>query len=268
MSERKVLNKYIPPDYDPSKAPPKKKKKFQGPNGGKSTVRLMTPFSMKCNTCGEYIYKGKKFNARKEKTGEKYFSIDILRFYIRCTRCAAEITFVTDPKHTDYAAEKGASRNFEPWREQKLKAHEDPELDGEDPANETPDNLKLLEQKTLDTKRRMEISDTLDELREQSARRSRIDIDDAIAKLESVRKEKQEADEAEQQELLEEAKKLFASHDGAVVRRMATESTTKAPPSATELAENVLGETKLPSFQPVKRAPAGAGPGRRKRAVL
>jgi hypothetical protein len=36
---------------------------------------------------GEYIYKGRKFNARKETTEEKYLSITIYRFYIRCTVC-------------------------------------------------------------------------------------------------------------------------------------------------------------------------------------
>lgn len=44
----------------------------------------MSPFSMRCESCGEYIYKGKKFNARKETVeGETYLNIKIFRFYIR-----------------------------------------------------------------------------------------------------------------------------------------------------------------------------------------
>jgi len=48
----------------------------------------------RCKTCGEYIYKGKKFNARKEDVmGETYLGIQIYRFYIKCTKCLREITF-------------------------------------------------------------------------------------------------------------------------------------------------------------------------------
>jgi hypothetical protein len=39
---------------------------------------------MRCNTCGEYIYKGKKFNARKEDVeNESYLGLRIYRFYIK-----------------------------------------------------------------------------------------------------------------------------------------------------------------------------------------
>lgn len=51
-------------------------------------------FFFRCKTCGEYIYKGKKFNARKETVqNEVYLGLPIFRFYIKCTRCLAEITF-------------------------------------------------------------------------------------------------------------------------------------------------------------------------------
>lgn len=42
---------------------------------------------MRCATCGEYIYKGKKFNARKEDVeNEDYLGIRIYRFYIKVSR--------------------------------------------------------------------------------------------------------------------------------------------------------------------------------------
>jgi hypothetical protein len=73
---------------------------------------------MKYTSCGEYIYKGRRFNARKEITDEKYLSIQVFRFYIRSTNCSAEITFKTEAKNIGYACEKDAKRNFEPWRDQ------------------------------------------------------------------------------------------------------------------------------------------------------
>jgi len=88
MSERKVLSKYYPPDFDPSKIVRSRALKNVGPKV--QTVRLMAPLPMKCTACSEYIYKGRKFNARKETTEEKYYSIPIYRFYIRCTRCSGD----------------------------------------------------------------------------------------------------------------------------------------------------------------------------------
>lgn len=58
------------------------------------TVIISRHASFRCKTCGEYIYKGKKFNARKETVqNELYLGLPIFRFYIKCTRCLAEITF-------------------------------------------------------------------------------------------------------------------------------------------------------------------------------
>jgi hypothetical protein len=74
--------------------------------------------ALRCITCGEYIYKGRKFNAMKETClDEEYLGLSIFRFYIRCTMCASEIAFKTDPKNCDYVCEIGATRNFENWRE-------------------------------------------------------------------------------------------------------------------------------------------------------
>ena len=56
MGERKVINKYFPPDFDPAKIPRGKKANLN-PN---FVVRMMLPMSVRCNTCGEYMYKGKK----------------------------------------------------------------------------------------------------------------------------------------------------------------------------------------------------------------
>jgi hypothetical protein len=51
MGERKVLNKYYPADFDPAKIPRGKR-----PKNGQCVVRMMLPFSVQCDICGEYMY--------------------------------------------------------------------------------------------------------------------------------------------------------------------------------------------------------------------
>lgn len=183
MSERKVLQKYYPPDFDPSALGRRKGPKQAGPKV--QTVRLMAPFSMKCTSCGEFIYKGRKFNSRKETpVDEKYLNIQIFRFYIRCTRCSAEIIFRTDPKNNDYAMVRGAVRNMEPWRnrvaeeetvEQRLDRleKEEAEAAGEEEKNAMAD----LEAKNVDARREMAAADALDEIRQRNARIHRSEKD-------------------------------------------------------------------------------------------
>ncbi|KAF1316354.1 Coiled-coil domain-containing protein 94, partial [Globisporangium splendens] len=170
MGERKVLNKYFPPDFDPSLVPRRKR-----PKNEQIEVRMMLPFSIQCSTCGEYMYRGKKFNSRKEEvTEETYHGIRIFRFYIKCVTCSQEITFKTDPKRGDYVAEHGCVRNFEPWRE-----HEDEEEAAHQKREdeEKGDSMKALENRTLDSKREMDILDALDEIKAINQRHAKIDTD-------------------------------------------------------------------------------------------
>ncbi|KAF4763116.1 hypothetical protein N7455_003767 [Penicillium solitum] len=181
MAERKVLSKYYPPDFDPSAIEKKKRSRKDGkPEPKLVPVRLMTPFAMKCTHCGEYIPKSRKFNGRKETLDEKYIGIVIHRFYIRCSRCSGEITFRTDPKNTDYECERGATRNFEVWRDAAADKYNDEteqqtldRLEKEHGAVEEQlerDKMAELEDKMLDSKREMQIADALDEIRTRNAR--------------------------------------------------------------------------------------------------
>lgn len=169
MSERKVLNKYYPPDFDPSKIPRAKCGKNR-----QFTVRLMAPCNMKCYTCGEYIAKGKKFNSRKEDVENmSYLGIRIYRFYIKCPGCLSEISFRTDPESTDYIIEAGAHRNF-----QALKlAEEQADREAKEVQNEIESNpMLLLENRTQQSQYEMELLESLEDLRELNDRHAGVDL--------------------------------------------------------------------------------------------
>ncbi|TDZ12926.1 YJU2 splicing factor-like protein [Colletotrichum spinosum] len=208
MSERKVLQKYYPPDFDPSSITRKRGPKATGPKV--QTVRIMAPFSMKCTSCGEYIYKGRKFNSRKEtNVTERYLSIQIHRFYIRCTRCSSEIVFRTDPKSAGYMMVKGALRNMEPWRN---KAEEDEtdearldrlEREEAEAAGEEEKNaMAELETKNEDARREMAAADALDEIRQRNARIQRsekdgVDFSEYVVRPEDEERARQESEDEE-----------------------------------------------------------------------
>lgn len=125
-------------------------------------VRMMLPMSVRCNTCGTYMYKGTKFNTRMEDVrGESYLGIKIFRFYYRCTSCSAEFCMKTDPKNADYVVEGGATRNYEPWREkEKAKVLTAAQREEEERGNA----IKALENRTLDSRREMDLMAALDEM--------------------------------------------------------------------------------------------------------
>ena len=219
MGERKVLNKYIPPDFDPSKIPRGTRK---GGKRNEMKVRMMLPMSICCNTCGNYISKGTKFNSRKEDAlGEDYLGIQIFRFFFRCNRCSAEITMKTDPKNSDYTVESGASRNYEPWRD---KATQEEEAEREREEEEEGDAMKALENRTKESKREMDIMAALDEMRSLNARNAKVSLNDALGaihgKIDAERRRAEEAEEAQAKAVFAEAQKAAAGF----VRRLESDS--------------------------------------------
>ncbi|XP_064252520.1 splicing factor YJU2 isoform X3 [Passer domesticus] len=240
MSERKVLNKYYPPDFDPAKIP-----KLKLPKDRQYVVRLMAPFNMRCKTCGEYIYKGKKFNARKETVqNESYLGLPIFRFYIKCTRCLAEITFKTDPENTDYTMEHGATRNFQA---EKLLEEEEKRMQKEREEEELNNPMKVLENRTKDSKLEMEVLENLQELKELNQRQANVDFEAMLKQYkeleEEQRRKEQEEDEQEMKAMLEQAqnRRLLVDSDS-------DEEAAKARPNATAQAKptDILQEDPQP----------------------
>ena len=208
MGERKVINKYIPPDFDPALVPRGKKLSSKD---GTVAVRMMLPFSMQCYTCHTFLYRGRKYNSRKEPMGGpdgKYLGITRYRFYIKCNHCSRPVTFLTDPANADYEMESGATRNYE--------IHRDKEREQEQDAEETEkanklDPMKALEDRVLDSQREMADLDNLEEIKAMNARHVQLmkGADGDI--LVPPGEEEKEAAAAETVELTEEDEALVKS---------------------------------------------------------
>ena len=169
------VRRYFPPDFDPADLP-----KGQRGKDNAMKVRMMLPMTVRCQTCGEFMYKGTKFNCKKEDVvGDTYLGLQIFRFYMRCRKCSAEITYLTDPQNLDYKMEHGATRNFEQWKqtqtiEEALKQRRDAEDE---------DKVKKLENKTADAKREMDMMGMLDDMLHTKGQHAAVSTEEAIAAL-------------------------------------------------------------------------------------
>jgi len=211
------LNKYYPPDFDPSKIPKSKEKR-----NATFAIRLMAPCNMRCTTCGEYIYKGRKFNARKEDVDDmNYLGLRIYRFYIKCTACVSEICFRTDPETTDYVLEAGATRNFEALKKAEDQADREAEARREELENNP---MKLLEERTAASKNEMEVAESLEELRELNRRTVAVDYSSMLASYQKAKETEQEEEERKDEEFV---KAVFSREEGgAKVKRIRDDSSS------------------------------------------
>jgi hypothetical protein len=153
----------------------------------------------------------------------------VLTLFIYSTLCSAEITFKTDPKNTDYAAEHGASRNFEPWREEQAVEEEDRLAKLEEEENNP---MKALENRTTDSKREMDILDALQDIRARNARNERVGHSaDIIARMADMESE----EDREQRMIEEEDEKVVREvfHKSASSATTLSEDATEKPATAT-----------------------------------
>lgn len=165
MGERKVLNKYIPSDFDPKLVPRGKK-----PKDELVSVRMMLPFTVQCSTCSDFMYRGRKYNSKKEnvKGAEgKYLGIQRYRFYIKCSACSRPMTFLTDPENADYEMETGGTRTYEVHKDrERIKES----VEKEEEKDEKEDPMKALENRVLASQKEMADLDNLDEIKAMNMR--------------------------------------------------------------------------------------------------
>ncbi|ODV78363.1 DUF572-domain-containing protein [Suhomyces tanzawaensis NRRL Y-17324] len=284
MSERKAINKYYPPDYDPSQV---KKKRKTGTGTPDIKIRMMAPYSMRCLKCNEYIAQRRSFNARKEVTNEKYLSTKIIRFHITCPRCNNKITFKTNPQTAGYTPEEGAVRNYEPKAPAPKSQETEDELlqrlEKEENENQSFQTLKEqrkknpfwqkseslkdgdgdmmqnLEKKLQDQQRQQMIDDQLEELHyrnsqlkakggdEVLASEAKAKLQSEINKLEGM---KQELHDQEDNEVAKRAFDRKRAQEGKDDKRAKEEAAT-AEKSMAKAVEDLITKT---STEPVRKS--------------
>lgn len=123
MAERKAVNKYYPPDFDPAVHGTLNAYHGRHPLGSRARklrsegaviLRFEMPFSAWCDVCRTLLPRGTRFNAEQRRAG-RYHSTRVYRFTMRCPCCGCQFVIETDPAHADYRAVAGATRKTEEW---------------------------------------------------------------------------------------------------------------------------------------------------------
>eukprot|EP01126_Amoeba_proteus_P033316 TRINITY_DN3269_c0_g2_i2.p1 TRINITY_DN3269_c0_g2~~TRINITY_DN3269_c0_g2_i2.p1 ORF type:complete len:206 (-),score=30.82 TRINITY_DN3269_c0_g2_i2:629-1246(-) len=119
MAERKAVNKYYPPDWEPQHGSINKfvgqhplRERAKKINQGILVVRFELPWGTFCLKCNSHLPKGKRFNAEKSKAG-KYHSTTLWSFKMKCPHCDNELEVQTDPENRDYKCINGLKRREE-----------------------------------------------------------------------------------------------------------------------------------------------------------
>lgn len=246
MGERKVINKYYPPDFDPEAV-----SKFRRPKEKQTKVRLMLPMSIRCSTCGNFVYRGTKFNAKKETAeGEDYLGIRIFRFYFNCPNCSATLVMKTDPKNSDYLMETGATRNNDPWKPtQEEREMEENMLDEDD-----MDKMELLEMKTDKLKAENDILSALDEMKTLRAHQEKADLSTVLSTVHRDMAKPEDSSNTEMEEEMHEMKRFREEQD-----RQHLENKSSREDALEPLAKRARDEQKVQGWLGGSREMKGRG---------
>ncbi len=185
MADRKVINRYYPPDFDPSKLLPVKAIRPRAGTAGQPkamAIRMMLPFTMRCDHCGEFLYIATKFNSRCVKAGTTPLGLNAYRFFGKCKHCGGEFVFRTDPESSDYVLESGGTRTYEALKDANFAEAEAAKTKADE---EGASESVALENKIYDTAEEMRRIEELGDLRSINKREAKRNdaIDAAIAKI-------------------------------------------------------------------------------------
>jgi hypothetical protein len=173
----------------------------------------------------------------------------------------------------DYVCERGAKRNFEPWRNSKADNQNETEEEtlerlqreeNEEREQLERDKMAELEEKMLDSKREMAVADALDEIRTRNARIERGEARGEEVALAHVRDEVDDARLKAEQEDEEATRRAFMTSTGEKVKRLVEDDET------TNGKAQDMAPPPPPSFARVKKPkkPFGAGLGIKKKPSL
>jgi len=170
MGERKGVNKYYPPDYDPTKGG---LNKFHGTHAlrerasklheGILIIRFEMPYNIWCGGCGKHIGMGVRFNAQKRKMGN-YYTTPIYKFNMKCPLCPQHFEIQTDPKNCEYQILSGCRRKEERWDTEK--AGNVQTLDRDVKQKLMSDAMFKLEHESKDQIKLKKVAPTLSKLEE------------------------------------------------------------------------------------------------------
>jgi len=264
---------YYPPDFDSTLLTPLKNLRPKGQQKVMN-IRMMFPFTMICDACGEYNYTGTKFTAKVEDIKhEAYLGIKVYRFYGRCRHCWAEFTFKTDPKNSDYTMESGGKRTYEAWKDADMV---EAQLKAEKEQEAAQDQMKALEQKSVDVQAEMQRLEDLDAIRTMNKRLGSRDktIEEALGFLfEKAQKEEEmskkalgygemteleafrEAQESHKRKALDDALEEEDDHS-TLSGNTATSSSSSAPTQAAGSAISGAVAERLKEQQGVRKGAA------------
>ncbi|CAG9815262.1 unnamed protein product [Phaedon cochleariae] len=121
MGERKGVNKYYPPDYDPRVGGLNKflgthalRERARKIDKGIIIIRFEMPYNIWCEGCKNHIGMGVRYNAEKTKVG-MYYTTPVYEFKMKCHLCDNHFVIRADPANLDYVIQTGARRQENRW---------------------------------------------------------------------------------------------------------------------------------------------------------